>query len=175
MTSPQKLDSFQAEEFASSLPIHLPAMPTTARTFRAKLGTEQAGSLFFEVPFDVKAVFGKSRPPIKVTINGYTYRSTPAIYAGRTYVPVRASNRDAAGVSVGDTVTVTLDLDTAVRDVRPPPPLARALKRDARARAAWEALSYSHKKEHSDAISSAKKPETRDARLERALTMLRNA
>lgn len=150
-------------------------MPTTARTFRAKLGTKDAGSLFFEVPFDVKAAFGKARPPIKVTINRYTYRSTPAIYAGHTYVPVRASNRDAAGVDVGDTVTVTLELDTAVRDVKPPPPLARALKRDARARAAWKALSYSHKKEYADAIASAKKPETRDSRLKRTLTMLRNA
>ena len=150
-------------------------MPTAARTFRVRLETENAGSLFFEVPFDVKAAFGKSRPPIKVTMNGFTYRSTPAIYAGHTYVPVRASNRDAAGVKVGDTVTVTLDLDTAARDVKPPPPLARALKKDARARAAWDALSYSHKREHAEAIASAKKPVTRDARLERTLTVLRNA
>lgn len=139
-----------------------------------KLGTKDAGSLFFEVPFDVEAAFGKARPPIKVTINGYTYRSTPAIYAGRTYVPVRASNRDAAGVNVGETVTVTLDLDTAVRVVKPPPALARALKRDARARAAWNALSYSHKKDLADAIASAQKPETRDARLQRTLAILRN-
>jgi hypothetical protein len=150
-------------------------MPTTAKTFRAKLGTEGAGSLFFEVPFDVKAAFGKARPPIKVTINGFTYRSTPAVYGGHTYVPVRASNREAAGVKVGDTVTITLDLDTAPREVKLPAELARALKRDDRARAGWEALSYSHKKEHAEAIASAKKAETREARLQRTLVMLRDA
>ena len=146
-----------------------------AKTFRVRLGTEGAGSLFFEVPFDIKAAFGKARPPIKVTINGHTYRSTPAIYGGRTYVPVRASNRDAAGVKVGDAVIVTLELDTAAREVKPPIALARALKADPRARAGWEALSYSHKKEHADAITSAKKPETREARLQRTLKMLRGA
>ena len=75
---------------------------------------------------------------------------------------------------VGDTVTVTLDLHTVARDVKLPPPLALALKKDGLARAAWDALSYTHKREHADAIASAKKPVTRYARLERTLRMLRH-
>ena len=148
---------------------------TPTKTIRAKLGSANVGSLFFEVPFDVRATFGKARPPIKVTINGYTFRSTPAVYGGKTYVGVRSSNREAAGVKVGETVTVILELDTEPRVVKPPPLLAAALKKDARARAGWEALSYSHKKEHAEAIAGAKKPETREARLKRTLEMLRKS
>ena len=67
------------------------------KRFKAKLGTEDAGSLFFEVPFDPKVVFGATRARVKVTLNAHVYRSTVAVYGGRFYIPVRKSNRDAAG------------------------------------------------------------------------------
>jgi hypothetical protein len=147
-------------------------MPKLVKRFEAKLGTEDPGSLFFEIPFDVKAAFGSARPKLVVTVNRHTYRSTVAIYGGRSFVPVRKSNRDAAGVAVGDVVQVALALDTEPRVVDPPPALAKALRTNARARAAWETLSYSHKKEHADAIAGAKKPETAAARVKKAIAML---
>ena len=142
------------------------------KRFKAKLGSEGPGSLFIEVPFDVKAAFGKARPPVKVTVNGHTWRSTVSVYGGRAYLPVRKSNRDAARVTVGDVVSVAIELDTDARTVEPPEELARALAKNARARAGWARLSYSHKREHAEAIDGAKKPETRARRIAKAIEML---
>jgi len=146
-------------------------MPT--KHFEARLGTESGKELFVVVPFDVKEVFGKARPPVKVTINGYTYPSTVSVYDGTYYVPVRRSHRQAADVELGQTVNVTLELDRATRTVKTPPDLAKALAKSKKARAAWDKLSFTHRREHVEAIVGAKKPETRKRRIARALEMLR--
>src|SRR5258706_6984275 len=109
----------------------------TERRFKAKLGTESGRELFFEIPFDVKAVFGRARAAVVVTLGTHEYRSTVAVYGGRYYIPVRRSNREAAGVSVGQTMSVRLSLDAAPRTLAAPPELAAALAKDARATAAW--------------------------------------
>lgn len=141
------------------------------RTFRAKLGTE-VHDLFFEVPFDVKEAFGKARAPVKVTVNGHAYRSTVSTHQGRYYVPVNRLHRAAAGVESGDLLRVVLELDTEPRAVEPPPELAAALARNPTARAAWDQLSFSHQKEHAEAILGAKRPETRERRVGKAIAML---
>ncbi len=143
----------------------------STKRFKAKLGSD-AGNLFFEIPFDVKAVFGKARAPVKVSIKGYEYRWTVAVYSGRYYVGIRQSHREAAGVEVGDTVNVTLELDTAPRTVEAPPDLAVVLAKRSKARAAWEKLSYTLKKEHAEAILQAKRPETRARRVAKAIELL---
>jgi hypothetical protein len=140
--------------------------------FKAKLGTEDAGSLFFELPFDPREAFGAARAKVKVTVNGHSYRSTVAVYDGRSYIPVRKSNRDAARVAVGDVVNVLLELDTEPRVVDVPAPLAKALGKNKRAKAAWEKLSYSHQKEHADWIAGAKRAETVEARVKKAIGMI---
>ena len=140
--------------------------------FKAKLGTEDPGALFFELPFDPREAFGAARARVKVTLNGHTYRSTVAVYDGRSYIPVRKSNRDAAGVAVGDVVSVILELDTEPRVVEVPAALAKALEKNRRARAAWEKLSYSHQKEHADWIAGAKRAETVEARVKKAIAMI---
>lgn len=144
---------------------------SVTRKLRAKIGTE-LHEIFIELKFDVKKVFGRARAPLRVSINGYSYRSTVSVYGGRYYLPVRRSHREAAGVKVGDTVSLVLETDTSPRVIKAPPELARALAKDAKARAAWIKLSYSHKREHADAIRNAKKPETRVRRVKRALAML---
>ena len=140
----------------------------SAKRFKAKLGAD-AGALFVEVPFDVKKEFGKARPPVKVSINGYRYRSTISVYGGKYYLPVRRERREAAGVKAGDLVEVTIQPDTEVRRVDPPAALSAALAKNAPAKAQWEKLSYSHKKEHADAILQAKKSETRARRVQKIL------
>lgn len=142
-----------------------------AKKFKAVLGSD-AGNLFFEVPFDVRREFGKARPPVKVSINGHSYRSTIAVYGGKYYLPVRKDRREQAGVKGGDVVQVTLALDTAVRRVAPPPELLAAFEKKAEAKARWASLSYSHQKEHAQAIREAKKPETRARRVKKTLEML---
>ncbi len=124
------------------------------------------------MPFDVRKKFGKARPPVNVSINGYTFRSTVAVYGQKYFVPVRRDRREAAGVKVGDVVSVRIALDTKPRDIEPPPELKAALKKNAAAKAMWERLSYTHKREFAEVILQAKKPETRARRVEKTLAEL---
>ncbi len=143
-------------------------MPDTTYTFTAGEG-EAAGHI--PVPFDPRAVFGRARPPVVVTVNDHHYRSTIAIMGGETFIPFRASNREAAGVRPGDTVAVTVALDTAPREVEPPADLAAAIAA-AGCRAAWDRLSYSHRREQVESVESAKKPDTRARRIAAAVAKL---
>lgn len=146
-------------------------MSAVVKTFKATVGGD--GSMgAIPLPFDPKAVFGKVRAPIKVTINKHTWRSTVAAMGGPACIPFRASNREAAGVSAGDTVTVRVELDTEARTVTAPPDLLRALKA-ADVADRWKALSYTHQREHVEAIEEAKKPETRARRIAAAVAMVR--
>jgi hypothetical protein len=138
------------------------------KKFRATLATVGPGTSFVELPFDPKEIFGKARPPVVVTVRGHSWRSTPAIYDGRAYLPVRKSNRDAAAISVGDRVEVTVALDTEPRVVEPPP----EIRKHKAASAAWSKQSFTHQREHADWIDQAKAPETRARRVEKAIAML---
>jgi hypothetical protein len=130
---------------------------------------------FIPLTFDPKDVFGKVRAPVKVTLNGYTYRSTIASMGGPPCLPFRRSNREAAGLEGGETLDVRLDLDSEKREIEPPADFVRALKAAPPAWERWQALSYSHQREHVEAIEEAKKPETRARRIEGATRMLRLA
>jgi hypothetical protein len=145
-------------------------MDMTFRTTVVQSGKTATG---IEVPPDVIEALGAGkRPPVRVTINGFTYRSTVAVMGGKFMVGVNAENRAAAGVSGGDTVDVTLALDDQPRVVELPDDLAAALGRHDAAKAAFDRLSYTHKREHVMAIESAKKPETRQRRIAKALEQL---
>src|SRR5437667_4975073 len=82
---------------------------------------------FIPVPFDPKPVFGKVRAPVKVTLNGYTYRSTISATGGSVFIPLRKSNREAAGLEGSETLRVRLDLDADKREVKPPADLMKVL------------------------------------------------
>ena len=123
------------------------------------------------LPFDQRAVFGKARPPLIVAIGGHAYRSTVAIMNGVTFVPLRQSNRMAAGIVAGATVAVTLTLDTAPREVTAPDDLAAAITA-AGAQTGWDRLSYSHQREWVEAIEQAKRPETRAKRIAAGIAKL---
>jgi hypothetical protein len=128
----------------------------------------------FQVPPEVVEGLGAGkRPPVNVTINGYTYRSTVAPYGGVFMLPLSAEHRTAAGLAAGDEADVDLELDTEPREVVVPPDVAEALAADPAANAAFEALSYSHKRRHILAIDDAKTPETRHRRITKAIATLR--
>jgi len=127
---------------------------------------------FIPVPFDPKAVFGKVRAPVKVTLNGYTYRSTIAAMDGAVCIPLRKSNREAAGLAGGERVAVCIELDEEPRVVEIPAELAHAFFHEPAAAKAWEELSYTHQREHVEAIEGAKKPETRQRRIDATVRML---
>jgi len=62
------------------------------KTFRAIVSTTPDDNLFIEIPFDVKATFGKARPPVIVTLGKHTYRSTISVYAGKSLLGIRKSH-----------------------------------------------------------------------------------
>ena len=128
---------------------------------------------FVPVPFDPKAIFGKVRAPVRVTLNGYTYRSTIASMGGTVAIPFRRSNREAAGLQGTETLDVEIALDTAKRIVTPPRDFVRALKAAPPAWARWRELSFSHQREYAEAITEARKPETRARRIAGAVRMIR--
>jgi hypothetical protein len=142
------------------------------KRFRAKLETDDGSTAFVKIPFDVKAVFGKTRPPVRATLNGYDFQSTLMPYGGAHYLGVNQKVRAAAGVKIGDRVEVTLTADEAPRVVKPPADLAQALKANPAAKARWEQLSYTHRTEYVEAIEEAKKPETRARRIAQAIERL---
>jgi hypothetical protein len=149
-------------------------MNTKKKSFEATFDSGGVGKVgMVEVPFDVKAFFGRARPPVVANVNGYEFRTTPVVYGGKTFVGLRKSHVDASGLRVGQRVKVTLALDLEERVVETPADLSAALAKDKKARAAWEKLSFTHKREHVEAIVGAKRPETRARRVERALEMLR--
>jgi Bacteriocin-protection, YdeI or OmpD-Associated/Domain of unknown function (DUF1905) len=143
-----------------------------SKTFKVTI-VKDGSMCFIPLTFDPKAVFGKLRAPVKVTLNGYTYRSTIAAMGGPPFIPLRQSHREAAGLEGGETIDLRLDLDTEKRVVKPPTDFVKAL-RAASALDRWEALSYTHQREHVEAIEEAKKPETRARRIERAVQMVQS-
>ena len=141
------------------------------KTFRVTI-VRNGSICYIPLTFDPKAVFGKLRAPVKVTLNGYTFRSTIAAMGGPPCIPFRRSHREAAGLEGNETLNVRLDLDTETRTVKPPADLVKALKA-ASLWERWQELSYTHQREHAEAIADAKKPETRVRRIERAVEMIR--
>jgi hypothetical protein len=143
---------------------------------RFRTTVEQAGKTAtgIEVPSTVVAGLGAGkRPAVRVTINGFTYRSTVASMDGRFMIGVSAENRAGAKVEGGDVVDVDIELDTSPRVVRVPKDFAVALKKDAKAKATFDALSNSNKGWHVSSIEGAKTDETRRRRIAKSVAALR--
>ena len=126
-----------------------------------------------EVPAEVVAALdaGK-RPPVVVNVNGYEYRSTVAPMGGKYLLPFSADRRQESGIQGGDAIDVELTLDTAPRTVDVPDDLQFALNSSATAAAAWDKLSYTHRKEHVRSVLDAKKAETRTRRISAVVARL---
>jgi hypothetical protein len=126
-----------------------------------------------EIPSAVVADLGPSKkPPVRVTINGYTYRSSIASMGGKFMLGVSAEVRQNAGVAAGDDVEVELQLDTEPREAAVPADFRRALDKDKAAKRTFEALSYSNKRRLVIPIEAAKAAETRLRRIEKTVSLL---
>jgi hypothetical protein len=140
---------------------------------RALLEQNGKTAVGFSIPEDVVLALGKGkRPPVNVTINGYTYRSTVAPMGGAYMVGVSAENRAAAGVKGGETHDIELTLDSAPREVELPEDFAAALAADPEAGRTFDALSPSNKGYHTALIAGAKSDETRRRRIEKQVAAL---
>lgn len=142
------------------------------KKFAGVIEAGRGGGAFVIVPFDAKAVFGSARPKVKATFDGRPYRGTIAPMGGTYLIGILKEIRTAIGKEIGDTVQVTLEADTAPREVALPADAVKALQA-ARLTDAFDAMSYTHQKEYVGAIEEAKKPETRLRRIEAMIEYLR--
>jgi len=142
--------------------------------FRATIELAGKTATGIEVPAAVVAKLGSSKKPaVRVTIKTYTYRSTVASMGGRFMLPISAEVREAAGVAAKDKVEVDVELDTAPREVTVPADFSRALTREPAAKRFFEGLSFSNKQRIVIAIEAAKAPETRQRRIAKSVSSLR--
>jgi hypothetical protein len=142
--------------------------------FRTTLLQNDKTATGMRVPDDIVEALGQGkRPPVRVTINGYTYRSTVAVMGGDYMLGVSAENRAGAGVKGGDEIDVDLELDTAPREVSVPADFAAALDAVPDAKRTFDGLSYSNKSWHVLQIEGAKSDETRQRRIVKSVEALR--
>jgi Bacteriocin-protection, YdeI or OmpD-Associated/Domain of unknown function (DUF1905) len=116
---------------------------------------------------------GRKAFPVRATINGHTWAGRVSRMGGEFLLGLNREVRTGAGVEAGDEVTVTIALDEAPREVDVPAALAQALDGDATAKATFDALAFTHRKEFARWIAEAKKDDTRERRVAQALQMLR--
>ena len=138
-------------------------MPT--KRFTVGLERVQKTATMFRVPFDLEEAFGRARPPVRVTIRGHTWRTTPGVYDGIGHVVVNRAVKEATGVDAPDRVRVTMELDDEPRTADVPGDLRAALAGDAVASTAFDALSFTHRREYVQWVEEAKRPETRARRI----------
>jgi hypothetical protein len=143
--------------------------------FKVKLKQfEDTQVLHVYFPFDVFEVFGtRARMAVKGEINGFPFRSSIfPLGGGKFYMVVNREMREGARVKAGDTAEFLLEKDEDPRSIATPPDLLKALNGRRTAKAVWDKLSYSHRKEHITFIEAARKPETRGRRIAKTLEMI---
>ena len=142
--------------------------------FETRVEPHGKTATFFHVPPQVMEALGPNkRVPVRVTVNGYAYRSTVAPMGGEFLLPLNRENRAGAGVAAGEVVEVAIERDDEPRVVEVPEDLAAALEADEAAGTAFAGLSYSHQREYTQWITEAKRAETRARRVAQALERLR--
>jgi len=142
--------------------------------FRTSIESSGKNTTGIIVPPELVEQLGAGkRPAVKVTVGKHTYRSSVASMGGQFMISLSADNRAKAGVAAGDTVEVELELDSAPRSVTVPAELADLLAGDPAAKQFFDSLSYSNQRWHVEQIEGAKTPETRQRRVEKSFTMMR--
>jgi hypothetical protein len=140
--------------------------------FKTKI-VQQGNNTGIHVPDKVIESLGAGKkPPVVITLNGYTYRNTVAVMGGKFMVSLSADNRKKAEVAGGDELEVTIVLDKEPRTVEIPDDLGKALAKNKKASAAFDGLAPSRKKAMVFSILEAKAPETRIRRIEKAISNL---
>jgi len=153
----------------------LPKAAANPLKFKAELVSRGPNGAwtYLQIPFNVPEVFGrKGQVPVRATINGYTFRNSLMPRAGVHILGVGKDVLASAAATPGDTVQVELAFDDAPRTINIPADIEAALAKVPAQQQSFAALSYSHKKEYVDWIESAKRPETRQNRIEKMAEML---
>jgi hypothetical protein len=143
--------------------------------FRGELQLAGKTATGIEVPEEIVTGLGAGkRPAVRVTLGGYTYRTTIAPMGGSYWIGVSATHRAGSGVAAGNMLDVTIEVDDAPRTVTLPDDLATALDAEPAARAFYDTLSYTNQNTYATWVTDAKKPETRADRVAKSIDALRN-
>jgi hypothetical protein len=143
-------------------------------TFTAIIQNAGGGGAFVEVPFDVEAAFGSKKPKVKAMIEGVPYRGTLVRMGSECHLLLILKEiREKIGKTFGDEVKVSVEADTEPRVIEVPAELKKAFKSEKEARAFFDKLSYTHQKEYVMWINEAKREETRQNRIVKAIAMLK--
>jgi hypothetical protein len=127
----------------------------------------------FQVPDDLMTILGGGgRPKVKVTVNGYEFRTSIARMGDSYWLGVSGERRAAAGLTAGDMADVDIVLDTEERTVGVPEDLALALAAEPAAQAFFAGLSPSKQQWHVLQVTGAKTAETRARRVIKSVEML---
>ena len=146
------------------------------QTFTAVIQDAGGGGAFVEIPFDVEKEFGSKQPKIKAMIDGILYRGT-LVRMGRPnhMLLILKGIREQIEKTIGDKIEVTVEPDEEPRLVQIPKDLAAEFKKDKQAKAVFDKLSYTHRKEYVRWVEEAKKDETRQSRIVKTMTMLKKS
>ena len=147
---------------------------TNKQTFTAMIQNAGGGGAFVEIPFDVEKEFGLKRPKIKAMIEGVPYRGTLVRMGSKHHMLLILKGiREQIGKTFGDEIKVTVESDAEPRVVEIPKDLVKEFKKDKQAKAAFDKLSYTHRKEYVRWIEEAKRAETRQTRIVKTMEMLK--
>jgi hypothetical protein len=141
--------------------------------FAATLEEAPRGGAFVSIPPEVvEALGGGGRIRVAATFDGIPYRGSIVRMGGASIIGVLKDVREAMGKGPGDEIVVTLEPDLEERNVEIPPELAVLLEASPDAQKAFDALSYTHRREHAGYVAEAKKAETRQRRAEKTIQSL---
>lgn len=144
------------------------------QTFTAVIQNAGGGGAFVEIPFDVEQAFGAKKPRVRAMIEGVPYRGLLTRMGGEHHILIILKGiREQIGKTFGDEITITVEPDTEPRVLEIPKDLSRELKKDKDAKAFFDKLSYTHRKEYVNWINEAKKEETRRSRILKTIEMLK--
>ncbi len=144
-------------------------------TFKSVIESARGGGAVAEIPPEVtQALGGLKQMRVFGTVNGVAYKSSTMPYRGAFYLGVHKATREAAGLDIGAEAEIEITRDDSPRVLELAPELEAAFKTDPTLRARFDALSFSRRRELADPIKEGVRPETRQARLEKALAQLRD-
>jgi hypothetical protein len=147
---------------------------TQKQTFKAVIQNAGGGGAFVDIPFDVEKVFGAKKPKVRAVIEGVPYRGILTRMGGDQHILIILKGiREQIGKTFGDEIAITVEPDTEPRVVEVPKDLASEFKKDKEAKAFFDKLSYTHRREYVNWINEAKKEETRQNRIVKTIEMLK--
>ena len=137
--------------------------------FQAELQSANGNGRWVAVPHEIADGFATRREPVRGTVNGVPYRARLSVYGGYTYLGFNAAIRKHAGIALGDLLEVEIEADPEPRVVSLPDALAAALHADAEAKAAFDKLAFTHRKEYATWVADAKRQQTQERRVAQVL------